>query len=101
DDLKELQEKGLFSEKAKQGLDRIVGLSEDDYEIRKGLYLINNFGHPNRGMFRYKVPSFNTQLFILGKLLEGGVPQDYERISIAASLVYGSVYTIADQKVKA
>jgi len=99
DDVKELQEKGLFSEKAKQGLDRIVLLAENDYELRKGLYLINNFGDPNKRTFRYKVPDFNTQLFVLGRLLEKGIPEGYEIIALGAALDYGTVITIGDDEV--
>jgi len=99
DDVKELQEKGLFSEEAKQGLDRIVKLAEDNYEVRKGLYLINNFGHPNKRVFRYKVPDFNTQLFVLSKLLEKGIPEGYETIALGAALDYGTVITIGDDEV--
>lgn len=99
DDVKELQQKGLFSERAKQSLDRMVQLAEDDYEVRKGLYLINNFGHPNKRTFRYKVPDSNTQLFVLGKLLEKGIPEGYETIALGAALDYGTVITIGDDEV--
>jgi len=100
DDVEELQQKGLLSDKAKQALDRIISLAEDDYELRKGLYLISNFGHPNTRMFEYKIPDYNTQLFMLGKLLEKGIPEGYERVALAAALDYGSLITIGDRQVR-
>lgn len=100
ENIRKLRTKGLISERALQELEKIVKKAKEDYEVRKGLYLIKNFGRPDQRTFSYRVPSFNTQLYMLGRLLEMGVPEGYERLAVAAALDYGSVYTIGDNNVR-
>lgn len=100
DDVEELEKRGLLPGAAKESLDRIVTLSEDDYELRKGLYLINHFGYPRSTATAYTKPDYNTQLFVLGALLEKGVPAGYEGLAVAAALAYGTLITIGDDDVQ-
>ena len=100
DDVKHLKNMGLFSDNAEQALIRVIELANDDYELRKGLYLMKHYGHPKATVFRYEVPGYNTQLFVLGKLLEKGIPEGYERVALAAALDYGSLITIGDRQVR-
>ena len=71
------------------------------HEIRKGLYLIDEYGIPDFGS-SYRKPRHNTQLQVLLWLLsEIDVPQDYWKVALAAGLVYGAVVTIGDDQVDA
>jgi len=71
------------------------------YEVRKGLYLIDEYGVPDFGS-SYRKPRHNTQLQVLLWLLsEIDVPEDYWELVLAAGLVYGSVVTIGDDQVDA
>jgi len=97
-DIEYLKNMGLFSDNAEQALLRVIELANDNYELRKGLYLIGHFGHPRATLFKYKVPVYNTHLFVLGKLLEKGIPEGYERVALAAALDYGSLITIGDSQ---
>ena len=100
DDVEILEQRGFISVAARESLDRIVCLAESDYELRKGLYLINHFGYPRATATAYATPDFNTQLFLLGVLLENGVPVGYERLAVAAALAYGTLITIGDEAVQ-
>ncbi len=100
DDIRGLQEFQLLSQEGQRSLQRIFARARDDPEIQKGLYLINALGPPDTRAFKYPVPSFNTQLYLLARLLEQGVPGEYERAATAAALVYGSLVTLSDQEAR-
>ena len=100
DDIDKLLNDDLISETEKQALLDLIEKSKKNFEIEKGLHLINNFGYPNKNLFRYPVPEYNTQLLILGKLMELGIPENYEVSAVAAALDYGSLWTIADDEVR-
>jgi len=100
EDVETLEKRGLISVAARESLDELIMLARDDYELRKGLYLINHFGYPRATVTEYAKPDFNTQLFLLGSLLESGVPPGYERLAVAAALAYGTLITIGDEAVQ-
>jgi len=75
-------------------LKNLVDKSINDFEIRKGLYLIFNYGHPP-GKFLWS--RYNTQLLMLCYLLKYGIPEGQERLALAAALNYGSVLTISQR----
>lgn len=100
EDVETLEKRGLISVAARESLDQLILLARDDYELRKGLYLINHFGYPRATATEYAKPDFNTQLFLLGSLLESGVPPGYERLAVAAALAYGTLITIGDEEVQ-
>jgi hypothetical protein len=101
DDIDELLAHELVTEKGLPGINELMEMAATDFEIAKGLHLIENFGHPNQDLFAYQVPDYNTQLCVLGRLLELGVPQGYEVVAVAAALDYGSLWTIAGEEVRA
>ncbi len=79
----------------------IVESSKTDYELKKGLYLIDEYGVPDQSMFKYVVPDHNTQLQVLLHLLEDrDIPKEYKKIALAAAIDYGAVITIGDEQVK-
>jgi hypothetical protein len=97
----ELVSLGLLSTKAVSGLSYLVDKAAEDFELRKGLYLVFHFGKPDRSVFAYDVPEFNTQLYVLGKLLDKGLIDGHERHFVAAALIYGSLFTISDSQIQA
>ena len=99
DDIDELLAGGLLSDNGREGIQSLLILAEENYEISKGIFLIANMGHPDQNKLHYKVPTFNTQLFMLGKLIDSGIPQGYEVIALAISLDYGNLYSIAGDDV--
>jgi len=98
DDIRGLEAFELLSEEGKRCLQRIFEKARHDPEVRKGLYLINALGLPDSRAFKYPVPGYNVQLYLLARLLEQGVPGDYERAAVAAALTYGSLLTLCDQQ---
>ena len=98
DDLRGLEAFELLSEDGRRSLQRIFERARHDVEVRRGLYLINALGLPDSRAFRYPVPGYNVQLYLLARLLEQGVPGDYERTAVAAALTYGSLMTLCDQE---
>jgi len=94
-DLDQLVALGLLGTHGVAEVRRLLDMAGADYEMAKGFHLIANFGHPDETMFTYTVPTFNTQLYVLGVLAEKGIPAGYERIALAASLNYGSVCTVS------
>jgi hypothetical protein len=98
DDLRGLEAFELLSEPRRRSLQRIFERAQNDVQVRKGLYLINNVGLPDSRAFQYPVPGYNVQLYLLSRLLEQGVPGDYERTAVAAALTYGSLMTLCDQE---
>lgn len=101
-DLILLQSQGILSDDAILRLKVLITEAEKgDYQLIKGLLLIHNYGIPEKGRFKYQVPTYNTQMMVLGKLLEMGIPQEYEVTALAASLDYGSLWTISDEEVRA
>ena len=105
DDLKSLPEisDGIndVEKKAIEQLKEIVKESNNNYQIRKGIYLIDEYGIPNQSIFNFKVPTYNTQLQALFWLLEQrNIPKEYYTIALAIGLDYGSVITISDDEVK-
>jgi hypothetical protein len=100
DDIAALQSSGNL-EDAKIFDPLILMANDGDYEILKGLVLIDNYGIPPQEKFKYNVPTYNTQLLVLGKILKNGVPAGYEVAAVAAGLDYGSLWTIADDNLRA
>jgi hypothetical protein len=100
DDIDELLAEELLSDEGLAGINELIEMAGTNFEIAKGLYLIDNFGHPNAAMFTHQVPEYNTQLHVLGRLLELGVPEGYEVAAVAAGLDYGSLWTMADEDVR-
>lgn len=105
DDLYNLPDiKDGFDEQEKEAVNEFKGIvesSKTDYELKKGLYEIDEYGVPDQSMFKYDVPEHNTQLQVLLHLLEDrNVPEEYKRIALAAAIDYGAVITIGDENVK-
>jgi len=100
DDIDELLGQGLLSDEGLTGINQLIEMAAMNTEIAKGLYLIDNFGHPNQGWFQYTLPIFNTQLLILGELTELGIPPGYEVAAVAAALDYGSLWSISGEDVR-
>lgn len=81
-------------------LKKLINASLDDYELRKGICLIDEYGVPNTRLFSINVPDYNTQLESLFWLLEdNNVPKDYYKVALAICIDYGSVITIGDNDV--
>lgn len=100
DDQRGLQGFELLTAEGARSLQRIYERAHQDPEVRKGLYLINTLGLPARWAFAYPVPSYNVQLYALARLLEQGVPGEYERAAVAAALTYGSLLTLCDDEAR-
>ncbi len=96
DDIRELKDDGLLSAAGERCLQRIFDHAHEDAEVRKGLALINTLGLPDVRAFKSPVPQYNIQLCLLARLLEQGVPGEYERAAVAAALTYGSLSTLCD-----
>ena len=100
DDIRGLEAYQLLSPNGLRSLQRIFDKAHQDPEVRKGLYLINALGLPDPSGFKYQVPLYNVQLYLLSQLLEQGVPSEYERAAVAAALAYGSLLTVSDQQAR-
>jgi hypothetical protein len=100
DDIRGLEAFDLLSKDAGRSLQRIFEKARHDPEVRLGLYLINVLGLPDSRAFTYPVPAYNVQLYVLARLLEQGVPGDYERAAVAAALTYGSLMTLCDAEAR-
>ena len=100
DDIDELEKRKLLSPEGLVGIQALISMAATDFEIAKGLHLIGNFGHPNVDIFSYSVPSYNTQLYLLGQLVELGIPVGYEVAAVAAALDYGTLWSIADNDLR-
>ena len=105
DDLYNLPDiKDGIDEREKEAINEFNGIvksSKTDYELKKGLYWIDEYGVPDKNMFKYNAPEHNTQLQVLLHLLEDrDVPEEYKRIALAAAIDYGAVITIGDKQVK-
>lgn len=104
DDLQKIESlKGPVDPATKEKLKSIIRASLNDYELRKGLYLIDEYGipAPDRGFYQYPVPAYNTQLSVLVDLLKHeNIPPEYYRFAVAASIDYGAVETVGDEEVK-
>ncbi|MDI7276525.1 MAG: hypothetical protein QME94_11145, partial [Anaerolineae bacterium] len=90
----------LLTKDGERSLQRIFERAHQDAEVRKGLYLMNTLGLPDRWAFAYPVPMYNVQLYMLTRLLEQGVPGEYERAAVAAALTYGSLLTLCDYEAR-
>lgn len=100
DDLSELQQAGILQ--GQEELHELILLADQGhYEILKGLCLIDNFGRHVNDRFSYQIPEYNTQLHVLGQILEKGIPDGFEVAAVAAGLDYGSLWTISDEQVRA
>lgn len=104
DDLQKIESlKGPVDPLVKDKLKSIVRASLNDYELRKGIYLIDEYGVPasDRTFYHYTVPEYNTQLSVLLELLKNeDVPPEYYRVAVAAAIDYGAVEIIGDEEVK-
>ena len=96
-DILELFEIELITEQSIEKISGLIQRAETNYEALKGLCLIANYGHPNNKIFSRNVPNFNTQLFVLIRLLDMDISADYELAAIAAGLDYGSMITITEE----
>jgi hypothetical protein len=103
DDLQTMESrKGPVDPAAKEKLKAIVKASAGDYELRKGLVIIDEYGVPGKDVFNYPVPVYNTQLSVLLDLLKNtDIPPEYYRLALAAGIDYGAVETIGDSNVQA
>lgn len=96
DDIRGLEAAGAISPNGRRSLQRIFDKARADPEVRLGLYLINAIGVPDGPAYKYPVPEYNLQLYLLARLLEQGVPGEYERATVATALTYGSLMTLCD-----
>lgn len=94
EDLVQLEKVGMVQADIRPALKDFVAKGENDFEIRKGLYLIFNYGHPPSNVSRL---DFNTQLLMLCYLLHYGIAEGEERLALAAALDYGSVLAISEE----
>ncbi len=94
-DLLELERRKLIAHNVRPALRFLCDRAEKDYEIRKGLYLIFNYGHPPQD---YGRSSINTQLLALCRLLHYGIEQGEENLLLASALYYGSILTISEER---
>jgi hypothetical protein len=94
DDIDELLTQGLLSDEGLAGINRLIEMAAANFEVAKGLYLIDNFGYPDQSLFWYAVPSYNTQLTMLGYLVQQGISDGYEIVAVSAGLAYGPMLTI-------
>jgi hypothetical protein len=103
DDLQKIESaRGAVDPATKEKLKSIVKASKTDYELRKGLAIIDEYGVPKKDVFSYQVPGYNTQLGVLLDLLNNSdIPPGYYRLALAAAIDYGAVETIGDTSVKA
>jgi len=94
-DLEQLIRARLVSSSIKSALKSLVSKAEKDFDLRKGLYLIANYGHAPKGLFKWhEGPSYNRQLFVLCQLLKSSIAEGEERLAVAAALDYGAVLTV-------
>jgi hypothetical protein len=103
DDLQQIESaRGAVDPATKEKLKSIVRASETDYELRKGLAIIDEYGVPGKDVFPWQVPAYNTQLGVLLDLLKNSdIPPGYYRLALAAAIDYGAVETIGDASVRA
>jgi hypothetical protein len=103
DDLQQIElVKGPIEPKAKEALKAIIKASDGDDELRKGIFLIDEYGIPDKTRFKYPVPAYNTQLSVLLDLLsDSDIPPEYYRVSLAAGIDYGAVEAIGNKDVQA
>ena len=103
DDLQKIEAvRGTVDPATKDKLKSIIKASETDYELRKGLCIIDEYGVPHKDGFNYQIPEYNTQLSVLLDLLKNSdIPPAYYRLALAAGIDYGAVETIGDSSVRA
>jgi hypothetical protein len=94
EDVGALEKAGLLPGDIRPALKSFVAKAGDDVEIRKGLYLIFNYGHPPSNVSHADI---NTQLLMLCHLLHYGIGEGEERLALAAALCYGSVLSISQE----
>lgn len=85
-------------------LQRILERSQEEtgrsYELRKGLYLIDEYGIADPAVTTPHAPPYNSQLQALLWLLEETeVPESYWVVALACGLVYGTILTVGDSDV--
>lgn len=79
----------------------IVWTSATDYQVRKAVCLIDEYGIPGQGMFDYKIPHFNTQLQVLVWLIQDQtIPEEYHTLALSAAMAYGTLLTIGNEQVR-
>lgn len=86
DDLQKIEAvRGPADPAAKEKLKSIIKDSETDYELRKGLCIIDEYGVPRKDGFNYQIPAYNTQLGVLLDLLKNSdISPEYYRLALAA-----------------
>ncbi len=100
DDIRGLEGYNLLSRDGQRGLQRLFEQAHQDIELREGLAIINAMGLPDSRAFKYPVPLYNVQLYVLSRLLEQGLPLGYERAAVAAACTYGSLATLCDEEAR-
>ncbi|MFY9800496.1 MAG: hypothetical protein WAK10_04530, partial [Methanoregula sp.] len=103
DDLQMIESvKGPVDPRAKEALKAIIRAADSDYELRKGLYLIDEYGVPDKTRFSFPVPAYNTQLSVLMDFLGNtDISPEYYRVALAAGIDYGAVEAIGNTEVRA
>jgi hypothetical protein len=99
-DIEQLVQIGLLSEDAVNSITELTTTAAHDIEIAKALHLMASFGHPDEGQFQFTVPDYNVVMYVFGQLVDGGIPQGYELVALAAALDYGTVYAIGNSEVR-
>lgn len=99
-DIEQLVQLGFLSEDAVSAITELASADAHNIEVAKALHLVANFGRPYEGGFQFVVPDYNVAMYVFGQLVDGGIPQEYELVALAAALDYGTVYAIGDDEVK-
>ncbi len=98
-DLETLERGGMAASSTRPALAALIAAAATDAEVEKGLYLIGNLGRAPDYLFRWRRRSdLNTQLLVLCRLLEDGIPAGEERLAVAGSLGYGALLVVADEQ---
>ncbi len=102
DDLQMIESiKGPVDPKTKAALKAIIRAADSDYDLRTGLYLIDEYGVPDKTRFNFPVPAYNTQLSVLLDLLGNtDISPEYYRVALAAGIDYGAVEAIGNTEVR-
>lgn len=98
-DLNILLDKGMIGV-GNNNLQQFITMTENDFNFEKGLFLISSLGNPDQSFFKYRVPDFNTQLYVLMQLLNSGIPKGYEIVALGTAICYGSLYSFVEEEIK-
>lgn len=90
-DLAKSPESGVRAE-AVPRFREMVARARHDPELQVGLALVGNLGQARSDRFQYPTPAYNTQLAMLGRLLGTARAPRADRATLAAAVVYGSLF---------